>query len=73
MPIVQEMGRRHVGYGVAPADYETVGQALLWTLEQGLGTAWNETLEDSWSEAYSLLEDTMIDAAPSSIPKQAEA
>ena len=37
IPIAQDMGRRHVGYGVKDSHYETVGAALLWTLEQGLG------------------------------------
>ena len=37
MPAVQELGRRHAGYGVKDEDYATVGAALIWTLEQGLG------------------------------------
>src|SRR4051794_18674469 len=39
IPAVQQLGRKHVDYGVKDADYETVGAALLWTLEQGLGDA----------------------------------
>src|SRR5262245_59997381 len=35
IPVVQELGRRHAVYGVADAHYETVGEALLWTLEKG--------------------------------------
>lgn len=34
---LQELGRRHVGYGVLPRHYATVGDALLWTLKRGLG------------------------------------
>src|SRR5215216_3413568 len=37
VPAVKALGQRHVGYGVQPAHYDTVGAALLWTLEQGLG------------------------------------
>ena len=33
---VKQLGARHTGYGVKPKDYDTVGAALLWTLEQGL-------------------------------------
>ena len=29
---VQDLGRRHVAYGVVDAHYQTVGGALLWTL-----------------------------------------
>ena len=37
LPTVRDLGRRHAGFGVKPADYDTVAAALLWTLEQGLG------------------------------------
>ena len=36
LPTVEALGRRHAGYGVSDAHYDTVGAALLWTLEQGL-------------------------------------
>jgi hypothetical protein len=39
MRTVRALGRRHAGYGVKPRHYAPVGSALLWTLEQGLGTA----------------------------------
>src|SRR5262245_42314717 len=29
VPVVEELGRRHVGYGVADEHYDTVGAALL--------------------------------------------
>jgi hemoglobin-like flavoprotein len=34
---VAESGRRHVNYGVQDRDYEDVGAALMWALDQGLG------------------------------------
>jgi len=37
VPTVQDLGRRHIGYGVKPVHYQTVAAALLWTLERGLG------------------------------------
>lgn len=37
IPVVQSLGKRHAGYGVQARHYDTVGAALLWTLEQGLG------------------------------------
>jgi hemoglobin-like flavoprotein len=63
VPAVQELGRRHVGYGVKDEDYATVGAALLWTLEHGLGDAWTPAVEESWIAAYTLLSGVMIDAA----------
>src|SRR4249920_414983 len=34
---IQELGRRHVDYGVKDRHYDTVGAALLWTLDKSLG------------------------------------
>lgn len=63
VPDIQAMGRRHAYYGVKDAHYDSVGAALLWTLEQGLGTDWNEDAKDAWSAAYALIADTMKAAA----------
>ena len=60
---VQELGKRHKGYRVTAEMYDTVGAALLWTLEQGLGEAWNEELKAAWATVYTLLADTMKAAA----------
>lgn len=39
---MQALDKRHVPYGVLPAHYDVVGQALLATLEGGLGAEWND-------------------------------
>ncbi|MGB1109555.1 MAG: globin family protein [Gammaproteobacteria bacterium] len=63
VPAIQEMGVRHAGYGVKDADYDTVGAALLWTLEQGLGEDFTDETKNAWATAYGLLADTMKSAA----------
>jgi nitric oxide dioxygenase len=63
VPVVQELGVRHAAYGVKPAHYDTVANALLWTLEQGLGEAFTPEVQDAWTEAYMILAETMIEAA----------
>jgi hemoglobin-like flavoprotein len=63
VPAVQELGRRHVDYGVKDADYDTVGSALLWTLEQGLGEAFTPDVKEAWATAYGVLAGTMKEAA----------
>ena len=63
VPVVQDLGRRHAGYGVADAHYETVGAALLWTLRKGLGSAFTPEVEDAWSAVYGVLANTMREAA----------
>ena len=60
---VQELGKRHVGYKVEAKDYDTVGEALLWTLEKGLGDAWNDDVKGAWTETYVTLATVMKDAA----------
>jgi len=59
MPTVEDLGRRHAGYGVKDEHYDSVGAALLWTLEQGLGTAWNAEIKTAWTEVYGLLSGVM--------------
>jgi hemoglobin-like flavoprotein len=63
VPVVQDLGRRHAGYGVEERHYETVGEALLWTLEMGLGRAFTPEVRDAWAAVYTLLATTMKNAA----------
>ncbi len=62
-PVLADLGRRHDGYGVKRVHYETVGEALLWTLEQGLGDAWTPTARAAWHAAYSMISGIMQRAA----------
>jgi hemoglobin-like flavoprotein len=63
VPVVQDLGRRHAAYGVAEAHYGTVGAALLWTLEMGLGAAFTAETREAWTAVYGLLATTMQNAA----------
>ncbi len=40
LPAASALAKRYVGYGVKPIHYAIVGDALLWTLERGLGDQW---------------------------------
>ena len=63
IPAVEALGRRHVGYGVTDSHYVTVGRALLWTLEIGLGEAFTPEAREAWSQTYSTLASVMQRAA----------
>ena len=63
VPVVQELGRRHVKYGVRDSHYDTVGEALLWTLEAGLGRGFTPDVRAAWTAVYTLLATTMKEAA----------
>lgn len=57
-----QLAKRHVGYGVKEEHYQMVGDALMWTLEHGLGKDWNNQVKEAWRICYKTLSDTMIDA-----------
>ena len=63
VPALQDLGRRHVGYGVTNHDYDTVAEALLWTLEKGLGPAFTADVRAAWVKTYVTLATTMQQAA----------
>ena len=66
LPAVRALGARHVGYGVKDEHYDTVGAALLWTLEQGLGAAFTPEVRESWAATYGTLASIMREAASQS-------
>jgi len=59
VPAVKNLGRRHATYGVTDAHYDTVGGALLWTLEKGLGSAFTPDVKAAWTTVYTVLATTM--------------
>ncbi|OYP38224.1 globin family protein [Rhodopirellula sp. MGV] len=63
LPAVQDLGRRHVQYGVPDESYQTVGQALLWTLGQGLGDDFTDDVKTAWTVTYVTLSNVMLEAA----------
>ena len=63
IPAVQELGKRHSGYGVTNDHYDTVATAFLWALERGLGDGFNEDTRNAWIKTYTLLSTTMKEAA----------
>ncbi len=62
---IAAMAQRHVAYGVKPAQYQKVGEALLWTLEQGLGKDFTPEVKEAWTKCYTTLADAMINASSS--------
>ena len=54
------LGRNHQRYGVKPEHYPIVGEALLWSLERGLGPHWNDQVEQAWRKVYGVIAQRMI-------------
>lgn len=65
VPVLQNLGRRHVAYGVEDAHYADVGAALLATLETGLGEAFTPDVRQAWTDVYGVMAQTMTAAAHS--------
>lgn len=49
---ISRLAIRDIKYGFHPADYNAVGNALLWTLRHGLGRDWNEEVKEAWIICY---------------------
>jgi hemoglobin-like flavoprotein len=59
VPVLENLGRRHVDYGVQDGHYDTVGEALLWTLKSALGEEFTEEAEEAWSDLYTTIASIM--------------
>src|SRR5215510_5552501 len=62
-PALQQLGRSHHGYGVTAAQYNSVGAALLWTLERGLGPQWTPAMAAAWTGLYGRISAIMLGGA----------
>jgi hemoglobin-like flavoprotein len=61
IPLTDGLARQHGNFGVQPAHYSIVGEALLWSLERGLGPAWTPGVAASWTKAYGMISGFMIE------------
>ena len=71
LPVVAHLGERHSDYGVQEEHYVTVGAALLWTLQQGLGERFTRDVREAWTAAYGLLAATMKRSSRHAAPAMA--
>jgi hemoglobin-like flavoprotein len=58
---IQKLALRHINYGVKLEHYETVGQALLWALEQSLKADFTDAVCLAWRKVYDLLTEFMTE------------
>lgn len=63
LPATKMLAVKHVSYGVKPEHYVPVGDALMWTLEKGLGEAFTPETRQAWLAAYGALSAAMIKEA----------
>jgi hemoglobin-like flavoprotein len=58
-PALENLGRRHVAYGVRDDHYDTVGHALLETLADAFGDAFTPEVRAAWAETYAAVAGVM--------------
>ena len=59
LPTVRSLGIRHRSYGIEDRHYDTVGEALMWTLEKALGADFTGEVRSAWAETYRVLANVM--------------
>ena len=57
---VRGLATRHVGYGIKKAHFGSVGEALIATLQSGLGDEFTPQARAAWIHAYEALSEAMI-------------
>jgi hemoglobin-like flavoprotein len=63
VPVLRDLGARHVAYGVEAEHYDLVGQALLSALERTLGADWTSEAQTAWATLYCVVSETMQSGA----------
>lgn len=72
VPAIQQLGKRHVQYGITTEHWSSVGAALLWALEDAFGAAFTEEVHDAWAAAYGVIAQTAIAAAYVDVQPEAQ-
>jgi hemoglobin-like flavoprotein len=66
-PALHELGARHVHYGVKESDYDTVGEALLWTVRKALKSDYTAQMNEAWAAVLYVLSESMKAGARQSV------
>lgn len=62
VPMLTNLGKRHMEYGVKTEYFTPVGEALIWTLQQGLGEHFTEEVKQAWLTAFDTIQTVMGNA-----------
>jgi len=67
-PVLEELGRKHLTYGVQDYHYEKLRSALLWAIGQALGLEFDRDTRAAWDELLSAISSIMLHGAAQSHP-----
>jgi hemoglobin-like flavoprotein len=63
VPILHDLGARHVAYGARPEHYPVVGAVLIASMAEIAGDAWQPGHERAWTAAFDVVAGAMLDGA----------
>jgi hemoglobin-like flavoprotein len=63
VPILHDLGARHVAYGARPEHYPVVGAVLIASMAEVAGDAWQLEHECAWAAAFDVVAGAMLDGA----------
>ena len=61
--LLQQLGKRHKAYHVHADQYDDVGTALMWMLEQCLESGFTDEIRTAWTKVYAYMAETAKSAA----------
>ncbi len=56
-PRLEDLGRRHVGYGAQPEHYKVLCSALVWAMGQALSVEFDRETKSAWMELLDAVSD----------------
>jgi hemoglobin-like flavoprotein len=57
---LERLGARHVRYGVEPAHFDVLTDAVTWALGEGLGEAFTAEMREAWEAVCATVADVMV-------------
>ncbi|MBD1847871.1 mechanosensitive ion channel [Cyanobacteria bacterium FACHB-63] len=63
VPVLQDLGAKHKGYGVIEKHYPAVSAALLQTFEQYLRGDWTKEVQQAWTDTFEAIAQIMLEGA----------
>jgi hemoglobin-like flavoprotein len=63
VPLLHDLGARHVAYGARPEHYPVVGTVLIAAMAEVAGDAWEPRFERAWTAAFDVVAGAMLEGA----------
>jgi hemoglobin-like flavoprotein len=68
VPVLRELGQRHVSYGVRAEQYDTLCSALVWAFGQALQPGFDHEVRTAWTAVIQAVSEQMKIGAATALP-----